>query len=144
MASGADGPTRSRNSSFDVAAAAGGFTGVFVEEEGGAGGLATVRLACGEATAQVYLFGATLTSWKPSRDGPERIYVSSDAVEELYGGSTLIWGICPIMLFWVTRIWFLARRGIMTDDPVLFAATDRTSYLAGAAIAAVGVLAALR
>jgi len=72
------------------------------------------------------------------------LYVSSEAVEELYGGSTLIWGICPIMLFWVTRIWFLARRRLMTDDPVLFAATDRISYLAGAAIAVVGILAALR
>lgn len=72
------------------------------------------------------------------------LYVSSDSVEKLYGSGTLIWGICPIMLFWVTRIWFLARRGIMTDDPVLFAATDRVSYLAGAAIAGVGILAALR
>lgn len=72
------------------------------------------------------------------------LYVSSDTVETLYGSSTLIWGICPIMLFWVTRIWFLARRGILTDDPVLFAATDRISYLAGAAIAVVGILAALR
>ncbi|MCA9509371.1 MAG: UbiA family prenyltransferase [Myxococcota bacterium] len=72
------------------------------------------------------------------------LYVSSDSVERLYASGGLLWGICPIMLFWVTRIWFLARRGEMTDDPVLFAATDRVSYLAGAAIALVGIAAALR
>lgn len=72
------------------------------------------------------------------------LYVSSDSVEKLYGSGALLWGVCPIMLFWVTRIWFLARRGEMTDDPVLFAATDRVSYLSGLAIALVGVAATLR
>ena len=54
-----------------------------------------------------------------------------------------LWLISPLMLYWISRIWFLARRGEMTHDPVLFAARDRVSYLTGAVVVAVGVLAAL-
>jgi hypothetical protein len=36
--------------------------------------------------------------------------------------------ICPILLYWITRVWFLAHRGQMADDPVQFALTDRVSW----------------
>jgi 4-hydroxybenzoate polyprenyltransferase len=72
------------------------------------------------------------------------LYVNTAGSTGLYSDASLLWAVCPIMLFWITRIWFLARRGTMQDDPVLFAATDRVSYLAGAAIAVIGLLAALR
>jgi 4-hydroxybenzoate polyprenyltransferase len=72
------------------------------------------------------------------------LYVNGAAATGLYRDATLLWAVCPIMLYWITRIWFLARRGTMQDDPVLFAATDRVSYLAGGAIGVVGLLAALR
>ena len=39
-------------------------------------------------------------------------------------------------------MWFLARRKVLLDDPVLFAATDRISWLTGALIVLVGTLAA--
>lgn len=71
------------------------------------------------------------------------LYVNGAGASGLYGEAGLLWGVCPIMLFWITRVWFLARRGELQDDPVLFAATDPVSYLAGAAIAVVGMLAAL-
>lgn len=72
------------------------------------------------------------------------LYVNGAAATGLYHNATLLWAVCPVMLYWITRIWFLARRGSMQDDPVLFAATDRVSYLAGGVIALVGVVAALR
>ena len=71
------------------------------------------------------------------------LYVNGAGESGLYREAGLLWTVCPIMLFWITRVWFLARRGELHDDPVLFAATDPVSYLAGAAIALVGVLAAL-
>ena len=71
------------------------------------------------------------------------LYVNGADATGLYQNATLLWGVCPIMLFWITRVWFMARRGHMQDDPVLFAATDRVSYLAGASIALLGVLATL-
>ncbi len=65
------------------------------------------------------------------------LYVNSEAVRNLYGTPELVWLICPIMLFWISRIWLLARRGEVADDPVLFATTDKVSYVAGALIAVV-------
>ncbi|MCZ6463790.1 MAG: UbiA family prenyltransferase [Proteobacteria bacterium] len=69
------------------------------------------------------------------------LYVNSDEVRRYYPTPELLWLMCPVLLYWITRIWFLARRGILPDDPVLFAATDRNSYLAGALVAAIGIAA---
>jgi hypothetical protein len=38
------------------------------------------------------------------------------------------------MLYWITRVWFLARRRKLTEDPILFAIKDRVSILAVAVI----------
>jgi len=70
------------------------------------------------------------------------LYVSSDAVSRLYRLPEALWLISLILLYWITRIWFLARRGQLPDDPVLFATRDRTSLVAGALIVAVGAVAA--
>ena len=70
------------------------------------------------------------------------LYVNGAGATGLYQDTTALWAVCPIMLFWITRIWFLARRGTLRDDPVLFAATDPVSYLSGAALVLAGVVAA--
>jgi hypothetical protein len=71
------------------------------------------------------------------------LYVSSDYVRGLYHRPEILWLLCPAMLWWITRIWFLARRGQVADDPVLFATTDPASYAAGAFLGAVMVAAAV-
>jgi hypothetical protein len=50
--------------------------------------------------------------------------IDSDNVRRLYAHPEVIWFLCPLVLYLVTRIWVLARRGEMPGDPVLFAATD--------------------
>ena len=57
------------------------------------------------------------------------LYVSSPDVTELYPRPDLLWGICLVLLYWITRVALLTHRGEMHDDPVVFAATDRTSQL---------------
>lgn len=57
------------------------------------------------------------------------LYVSSPDVAELYPRPDLLWGICLVLLYWITRVALLTHRGEMHDDPVVFAATDRTSQL---------------
>lgn len=71
------------------------------------------------------------------------LFVSSDDVSRLYPRPDLLWLVMPPFLYWISRMWFLARRKILLDDPVLFAATDRVSWLTGALIAIVGTFAAL-
>jgi hypothetical protein len=45
------------------------------------------------------------------------------------------------MLLWVCRVWLLASRGKLHEDPVVFAITDRMSLLIGSAAVAVALLA---
>jgi hypothetical protein len=36
------------------------------------------------------------------------------------------------VLYWITRVWLIAHRGELHDDPVVFALKDRMSYVLGA------------
>jgi 4-hydroxybenzoate polyprenyltransferase len=70
------------------------------------------------------------------------LYVSSDHVVALYARPILLWLICPLLLFWISRMWLLAHRGRMHDDPIVATARDPASYFIGVLVAAV-LLAAL-
>lgn len=58
-------------------------------------------------------------------------YFNSDAVSGLYQYPTLAWAAIPCMLFWISWMWLQASRGLMHDDPLVFAVKDRNSLLAG-------------
>ncbi len=62
------------------------------------------------------------------------LYVNAPTVTELYGDPRLLWGVCAVLLYWITRMVMLAHRGRMDDDPVIFAARDSTSRICGLAI----------
>lgn len=57
------------------------------------------------------------------------LYVNADVVTNLYSAPEFLWGLLPLLLLWVTRLWFLTERGQMDDDPVAFAITDRVSQI---------------
>jgi len=65
------------------------------------------------------------------------LYLNSEAVLRLYTAPELIWGVVPVMLFWVSWMWMQAHRGKMHDDPLVFAVKDRASLGAGATFAAI-------
>ncbi len=71
------------------------------------------------------------------------LYVDSAAVKELYRHPELIWLICPIILYQMARIWFLARRGQMPDDPLVFMIRDWRSQLMGAVVVVIMVSASV-
>lgn len=60
------------------------------------------------------------------------LYIHDQATTSLYAHSQIIWLACPLLLFWVTRVWMLTHRGQMHDDPVVFAIRDRVSLMVGA------------
>lgn len=66
------------------------------------------------------------------------LYVTSADVMLLYRSPQLLWLLCPVMLFWVTRTWFRAGRGRTHHDPVMEALKDPVSY--GCAITAGAIL----
>ena len=71
------------------------------------------------------------------------IYVNSPSTASLYAHPELLWASLPIMLSWLMRMWLLSHRGLMTEDPVLFAIRDRASLVAWVLLAAVFVAANL-
>lgn len=60
------------------------------------------------------------------------LYIQDAKTTALYVTPHVIWLACPLLLFWVTRVWMLTHRGQMNEDPVVFALRDRTSQLIGA------------
>lgn len=57
------------------------------------------------------------------------LYVNSPNIVALYGRPEALWGVCAVLLYWITRVVILAHRGQMHDDPVVFAAKDRVSHI---------------
>lgn len=60
------------------------------------------------------------------------LYINSPAITALYSRPKLVWMLSVLMLYWISRVWMLAQRGVMHEDPVVFAITDRPSLLVGA------------
>jgi len=69
------------------------------------------------------------------------IYISGADVEKLYHHQRFLWLIVPCMILWINRVWLLASRGELDEDPVAFALTDRMSQLIGLAVVAIAWLA---
>jgi len=69
------------------------------------------------------------------------MYLGSEKVVELYSHPRLLWIFCPLLLYWITRVWHMAWRGKLQDDPLAFAAKDPQTYLIGALGAAALLLA---
>jgi 4-hydroxybenzoate polyprenyltransferase len=63
------------------------------------------------------------------------LYVQDDSTVALYRNPEVIWLSCPLLLFWISRMWLLTHRGQMHDDPVVFAIKDRSSLLIAALFA---------
>jgi 4-hydroxybenzoate polyprenyltransferase len=61
----------------------------------------------------------------------------------LYSLPGFLWLGPAAVFLWVSRIWVLAHRGRMNDDPVVFALTDKVSLALGVVVAAGFVLALL-
>ena len=87
-------------------------------------------LALGSATG----VGAVLLS---------AIYIQSDTVASIYPSPSALWLIIPIAFYWVANLWMKAGRGLMHDDPLVFAFKDRASLIAAGLLVLTFVAASL-
>ena len=69
------------------------------------------------------------------------LYISGQNVTALYHRPSRLWLAVPLLILWVSRIWLLASRGELNEDPIVFAFTDHMSLLIGALIALAVLLA---
>lgn len=67
------------------------------------------------------------------------IYVSDTPSHAVYTHGQLLWGLCPILMYWITRVWFITHRGQMHHDPIVFAFRDSVSRICLAVAAALTV-----
>jgi 4-hydroxybenzoate polyprenyltransferase len=71
------------------------------------------------------------------------LYINSADVRGLYNLPEALWLICPLLLYWISRMVMMTHRGYMNDDPIVYTARDRTSLLVILLCFAVVVIATL-
>lgn len=65
------------------------------------------------------------------------LYLAEDAFPSgQYAFAGALWAVPALITLWLMRIWLLANRGTLEDDPVAFAVKDRISLGLGAGLAA--------
>jgi 4-hydroxybenzoate polyprenyltransferase len=57
------------------------------------------------------------------------LYINSTASAGLYSRPEMLWGVCPLLLYWIGRVWLAAQRKMLDDDPIVFAFRDRISLV---------------
>ncbi len=71
------------------------------------------------------------------------LYISNSSAAGLYSHPARLWLLVPLLLLWISRLWLLASRGELDEDPVVYAITDRRSLLMGVLLVLVVLLASL-
>jgi len=71
------------------------------------------------------------------------LYVNSPEVRALYLHPLRLWLLVPCMVYWITRLWLIAHRGGMHEDPILFTVRDRASYVVGLIVVGIVIAASM-
>ncbi|MBS1538913.1 MAG: UbiA family prenyltransferase [Bacteroidetes bacterium] len=71
------------------------------------------------------------------------LYMNSREVTKLYHHPQLLWLIGICLLYWIIRVWLIAHRGEMHDDPIIFSIKDKASYLIVVLMIGILILASL-
>ena len=69
------------------------------------------------------------------------LYINSEAVTLLYRRPALLWGILPLLLYYIVRIWIICGRGELDDDPILYTAKSPSTYYLAALVVLIVVAA---
>ena len=56
-------------------------------------------------------------------------HINSPVVIKQYSFPDILWIICFVMLFWISRIIYVSNKGQIKDDPIVYAISDKISYL---------------
>jgi len=59
------------------------------------------------------------------------LYINSSTISQLYSNPKFLYLIIPILLHWILRVWILADRSQMNEDPIVFGIKDKSSYVSG-------------
>ena len=62
------------------------------------------------------------------------LYLSTGEVKKLYHNPDLLWFVTPCLLFWLNRLWILGARGLVSEDPLVFALKDKVTWAVALAV----------
>lgn len=71
------------------------------------------------------------------------LYFNSENVLKLYRQPSWLFGIVPLAMFWLGRLWLLSFRGQVNEDPLLYVSRDPISLMVIAACTLLGFAAAI-
>ena len=69
------------------------------------------------------------------------LHIFTEATQEYYSRPEILLAICPIIIYWITRMILLTHRGQMHHDPILFSLRDNTSRLSAFLIILIAIIA---
>jgi len=59
------------------------------------------------------------------------LYLNSEQMKALYSNPWALLLTCPVLMYWISRVWMKAKRGELYEDPIVFALRDRISAYLG-------------
>ncbi len=62
------------------------------------------------------------------------LFINTQGVKDKYDYPNVLGLLCPVVLFWISRLWMKTGRGQMLDDPILYCVKDSGSWIALAAM----------
>ena len=62
------------------------------------------------------------------------LYITSANVTLLYRRPIVLWGILPLLLYYIGRVWIVCGRGQLNDDPILYTAKSPSTYYVAAVV----------
>ena len=57
------------------------------------------------------------------------LYTGSDEVQQIYSSPVFLVILAPLILYWISRIWIMADRKKIKNDPITFALKDINTYI---------------
>ncbi|MDD1605148.1 MAG: UbiA family prenyltransferase [Methylococcaceae bacterium] len=57
------------------------------------------------------------------------LFIDSPESMQQYSHPVFLWLLCPLMAYWVSRLWLNTSRGKMHDDPLVYSLKDRASWI---------------
>jgi 4-hydroxybenzoate polyprenyltransferase len=68
-------------------------------------------------------------------------HIFTEATQEYYSRPEILLGVCPIIVYWITRMTLLAHRGQMHYDPIIFSFRDNPSRLSAVLVILITIVA---
>jgi 4-hydroxybenzoate polyprenyltransferase/phosphoserine phosphatase len=72
------------------------------------------------------------------------LYINSESVVLLYRRPAILWGIFPLLLYYIVRVWIICGRGGLDEDPIVYTAKSKSTYIIAALVCILVIAATIR